>query len=186
MSANKIPLAALFAACLFAQGVQSASAQMPPTPREIAVTSHQDLLACYQSLGKNVELEAEYKWLIQQQPGDAVLHFNYACFLQHAGKTGLACAEYKKAANLQPSNVEFVGSYGQMALFLHQNMEAYNYLGRAMQMPGGEKYKNPFENVKVIIQNQAQQQMINKMNTQKGAGNGAVLGGKKHSDDDDD
>jgi len=184
---NKVPLplAALFAACICSQGIQPVSAQLPPTPRDIAVTCHQDLLACYQSLAKTPEQEVEYKWLIQQQPGDAVLHYNYACFLQHAGKTALAAGEYKKAATLQPSNVDFVGAYGQMALFLHQNMEAYNFLGRAMQMPGGEKYKNAFENVKVMIQNQQQQQMINKMNASKGGG-GATLGGKKHSDDDDD
>ncbi|MBS1990938.1 MAG: hypothetical protein JSS86_00990 [Cyanobacteria bacterium SZAS LIN-2] len=185
MSVNKIPLAALFAAALFSQTGLEAQAQLAPSSGSVAISAHEDLLACYQSLGKNAETEAEFRWLIQQAAGKAVLHFNYACFLQRAGKTGAAAVEYKKAATLEPSNIDYVGSYGQMALFQKNYMEAYNYLGRAMQMPGGEKYKAAVESCRTYIQQQQQQQMINQMN-KKNASGAAAAPGKKPRDDDDD
>jgi len=180
MSAKNMTLALTFALCLYGQGTAPALADSAPSPKAVANTSHEDLLICYQSLGKVAEQESEYKWLLQQNPGRAVLHFNYGSFLQHGNKATIALGEFKKAADLEPSNVVYVGTYGEMAFFLHHYMEAYSYLGRAMQMPGGEKYKNDFEAVKAIIQNQRQQEMLKPSNQGPNHSNN-----KPHSDDDD-
>jgi len=185
MSAYKIPLALSFALCLYGQGMAPALADPPPSPRAIANTSHEDLLICYQSLGKRTEQEAEHKWLVQQNPGRAELHFNYGYFLQHGNNNTLAAHEYKKAADLEPSSVTYVGTYGEMALFLHHYPEAYNYLGRAVQMPGGEKYKNAFEGGKVLLQNQRQQEALQQGHPKLKPG-APPAGGSKHHDDDDD
>jgi len=183
MSAKNMTLALTFALCLYGQGTAPALADSAPSPKAVANTSHEDLLICYQSLGKNAEQEGEYKWLLQQNPGRAELHFNYGNFLQRGKNNILSASEYKKAADLEPSHVIYVGTYGEMAYFLHRYMEAYSYLGRAVQMPGGEKYKNSFESLKIIIQNQRQQEALKQMNQPKNTSPG---GSAKPRDDDDD
>jgi len=170
---------------LVSGGARPALAQVPPSPAAQAYTIHDDLLKCYQSLGKPAETEAEFKWCLTQKPNNAVYHFNYAVFLQRAGKTAQAAAEYKKAAQYDGSNVDFVGSYGQMMLFLKNYQEAYNNLGRAIQMPGGEKYKSAFETAQQYLQRIQQQNQQRQMN-KPGAGPAAAPGKKRKDDDDDD
>jgi len=184
MSLKTISLAGvLIAPCLLM--AQSVQAQVPPSPASQAYTIHDDLLKCYQSLGKPAETESEFKWCLAQKPNNAVYHFNYAVFLQRAGRTGPAAIEYKKAAQYDGSNVDFVGSCGQMLLFQHNYQEAYNYLGRASQMPGGEKYKSAFDTARTYLQNIQQQNQLRAMN-KSGSGTATASVGKKHKDDDDD
>ncbi len=60
-------------------------------------TIHEDMLQCYHSLGRKVEEEAELKWLLAARPGNALLHYNYACLLRSFGRMAEATAEYKMA-----------------------------------------------------------------------------------------
>jgi tetratricopeptide (TPR) repeat protein len=172
----------LIASCVFAG--QSAQAQVPPSPAAQSYAIHDDLLKCYVALGKNAETEAEYKWLLAQRPSNAPYHFNYALFLQHAGRKAPAAAEYEKAATYDGSNPDFVGSAGQMFFFMGNYTKAYQYLGKAMQMPGGEKYKASCESCRTYLQNVANARAANQ--AAKAAPAGAAAGHSKPKDDDDD
>jgi tetratricopeptide (TPR) repeat protein len=185
MTVKKIPLAGLFASFVFLHGSQPVQAQVPPSPAAQAYAIHDDLLKCYVSLGKAGETETEYKWLLSQRPNNAAYHFNYALFLQHAGKKAPAAMEYEKAATYDGSNVDFVGSAGQMMLFMGNYTKAYQYLSKAMQMPGGDKYKSSAESARAYLQNAAQARLINQQ-LKAGATSGGAPGSKKAKDDDDD
>ena len=161
----------------------AASAQVPQSPATLAYTIHDDLLSCYSKLGKGPETEAEYRWLLTQKPGNGPYHFNYALFLQRAGKNAAALVEYKKAAGIDSSNVDAVGACGQMMLFLRDYRGAYGYLMRAVGLPGGDKYKGSLDTCRQYIQSQDQQRAIQ---AAPKSGAGATAGGKKPKDDDDD
>jgi tetratricopeptide (TPR) repeat protein len=186
MTVKNIPLAVLFASFAFWYGAQSAQAQVAPSPTAQLYAIHDDLLKCYVGLGKSVETETEYKWLLAQRPSNAPYHFNYALFLQHAGRKGPAAVEYEKAAMYDGSNVDFVGSAGQMFFFMGQYTKAYQYLGKAMQMPGGDKYRASCESCRTYLQNIAQTR-ANAAQAKAGAaagGSGASKGKAKDDDDD--
>ena len=83
---EKIPLAALLASFAFAYASGQAEAQVPMSPGMQAIQIHDDLLHDYQSLGKNAEMEIEYKWLLNAKPSNAIYHYNYACYLKQMGR----------------------------------------------------------------------------------------------------
>ena len=182
---EKIPLALLLASIVCSQTVVVAEAQVPMSPGMQAVQIHDDLLNDYKNLGKNAEMEAEYKWLLNAKPGNAVYHYNYACFLKAAGRNGPALLEFKKAAQYDGSNVDFVGACGQMMLFAKDYNGAYQFLYRACGMPGGDKFKASLENAIKYKQYNDQQVQLRQQQRVAPAAAGAAAG-KKPKDDDDD
>jgi tetratricopeptide (TPR) repeat protein len=101
---------------------------------------HEDLLRCYQSRGLRQDTELEYRWLLAARPGNAMLHYNYACLLKISSRFADAAAEYEKAAQCNDTNCDYVGQCGQMFLYLKQYEKAQKYIDRASQLPGGDKY----------------------------------------------
>lgn len=181
MEGKNISLAVALVSCLIGSSTgaalgQGASAQ--------TFQIHQDMLKCYTAMGRSAEQEAEYKWLLAARPSDALLHYNYACLLKTQGKFPAAGVQYEKAAQFEGSNVDYVGQCGQMMYYLKQYMKAYQYLGKAMQMPGGEKYKGPFDNIRQLIQDMENRK--NQAPTKGPAKPGTGGDTKKHNDDDDD
>jgi len=184
MSDKNIPLAALIAAFVLMHFTQSAQAQAPSSPTTLAYNIHDDMLKGYQGLGKGAETEHEFQWLLVQKPGNALYHYNYAVFLRNAAKYGAALPEYEKAATYDGSNVDYVGQYGQMLFFMKNYKKAYQFLGKAVQMPGGEKYKPSFEACQKYLQDQAARDAIER--GRKPVKNpGGAPGAKKPQDDDD-
>ena len=120
---------------------QSAQAQVISSPAAEAYALHEDALKCNIEHGNSAETETEYKWLLAARPTNALMHYNYAVLLKDSNKKAAAAAEYEKAAVYDGSNADFVGSAGQMFFYLGNYTKAYQYLGKAVQMPGGEKYK---------------------------------------------
>jgi tetratricopeptide (TPR) repeat protein len=103
-------------------------------------STHEDLLKCYQSLGRRDDSENEYRWLISAKPANARLHYNYACFLKFSRRFSEAAAEYEKAAQCDKTNADYAGQCGQMFLYLQDNEKAKKYFDRATQESGGDKY----------------------------------------------
>jgi hypothetical protein len=66
-----------------------------------------------------------------------------------------------------------------------QYTKAYQYLAKAMQMPGGDKYKSSCESCRTYLQNMEQQKLI-KQQMKPGAGPGGGPNKGKPKDDDDD
>jgi tetratricopeptide (TPR) repeat protein len=183
MSDKKIPLAALIAAFVLMHFTQSTQAQAPYSPTTLAYNIQDDMLKCYQGLGKGAETEHEFQWLLSQKPGNALYHYNYAVFLRNEAKYATALPEYEKAAAYDGSNVDYVGQCGQMFFFMKNYKKAYQYLGKAVQMPGGEKYKASFEACQKYLQDQAvrvARQAIDRAKKQ-----GKKPGGAPGADDDD-
>jgi tetratricopeptide (TPR) repeat protein len=186
MKVKQISLSLLLAPCLFWSGAPSAQAQIAPSATAQTYTIHEDLLKCYHSIGKPVEEETEYKWLLNARPSNALLHYNYACLLKSNAKHAAAAAQYEKAAQYEGSNVDYVGQCGQMWFFLKNYTKAYQYLGKAMQMPGGDKYKGSFDSCREYLQQMAAataSRAAAKAGTKVSSGPG---GSKRPSDDDDD
>jgi tetratricopeptide (TPR) repeat protein len=186
MSVEKKCWTVLIAILAFLPLAQSARAQIPPNSTAQSYTIHEDLLKCYQGLGKQAETEVEFRWLLAARPNNALLHYNYGYLLKNAGKFIPASVEYEKAAMYEGSNVDYVGQCGQMFAFNKNYTKAYQYLGKAMQMPGGEKYKGSFDSIRDFlqtIQNQKAQAALNRAGGKPGASGSA---GKKPKDDDDD
>lgn len=157
-----------------------AQAQMPSASKKELI--HQSLLKCYEATHRNAEAEGEYAALIALKPSDPVFHYNYAVLLQRSGKKGVALLHYRKAAQLDPSNVDFHGVLGQMLLVNGDYNGAYNELGRSIQMPGGDRYKAAFENATRYKQ---QQDAARASQVQVKKGAAAATAAKKNSDDDD-
>ena len=157
-----------------------AQAQMPASAKKELI--HQSLLKCYEQTHRNAEAEGEYVALIAIKPSDPVFHYNYAVLLQRSGRKGPALMHYRKAAQLDPSNVDFHGVLGQMLLVNGDYNGAYNELGKAIQMPGGDRYKAAFENATRYKQ-QADANRAMAPTAKKGTAPGAAA--KKSSDDDD-
>lgn len=159
-----------------------ASAQMPSSNKKELI--HQSLLKCYEATHRNAEAEQEYVALLAIKPSDPVFHYNYAVLLQRSGRKGPAIAQYRRAAQLDPGNVDFHGVLGQMLLVNGDYTGAYNELGRAIQMPGGDRYKTAFESATRY----KQQQDMNRQSAapKKGGAAGAAAAKKKADDDDDD
>jgi Tfp pilus assembly protein PilF len=187
---DKVQRSAKVSALLIAFAVSgycgSAEAQMPMSPAAQVTQIHDDLLQDYQRLGKNVEMEGEYKWLLANKPTNAVYHYNYACFLKAAGRNGPALAEFKKAAQYDGSNVDFVGAAGQVMLGAKDYNGAYQYLYRACSMPGGDKFKASLDNAIKYKQYADQQAQIRAQQKAAPAAKSGAAGAKKSSDDDDD
>ena len=110
--------------------------------------------------------------------------YNYGCLLRSQQKNGPAFVQFEKAAQFEGSNVDYEGQAGQMAYNMKQFQKAYNYLGKAIQLPGGEKYKGAFDSVTAYLQSMAQQAAMAKTSKPK-AGGGATTGKPKTDDDDD-
>jgi tetratricopeptide (TPR) repeat protein len=162
-------------------GIPSAEAQFAMTGNRKEMI-HQSLLKCYTEMGRTAEMEGEYNILLAMKPTDSVLHFNYGRILQQANKKAPALAHYKKAAQYQPGNADFQGTLGQMLMYTGDYNGAYQALGRAIQIPGGDRYKPSYENaVKYMQQVQAQRAQM-----QQAAPAKAAPGAKKRSSDDDD
>lgn len=160
---------------------ESASAQLTMTGNRKEMI-HLSLLKCYTETGRTAEMEGEYNVLLGMKPTDSVLHFNYGRILQQAGKKGPALAHYRKAAQYQPGNADFQGTLGQMLMYSGDYNGAYQALGRAIQIPGGDRYKPGYESaVKYMQQVQAQRQQA-----QQAAPAKAAPGAKKRVSDDDD
>jgi tetratricopeptide (TPR) repeat protein len=183
---NKRALAAVFASCLLLVGVQSAWAQVAPSAASQTYGIHEDLLKCYLGLGRTAETEAEYRWLLAARPSTALLHYNYAVLLKNSGKKAPAAAEYEKAAMYEGSNVDYVGQAGQMLMYMGNYTKAYQYLGKAMQMPGGEKYKASCDGCRDYLQAQANAAASRAAlkGGPKGSSGGATKGKPKDDDDD--
>jgi len=164
-------------------GVQQASAQMGMSGSKKEMI-HMSLLKCYEGLGNTKGQAVEYVTLLAMRPSDGVLHYNYGQLLQTSGQKLPALAQFKAAAQYSPGNVEIQGTYGTMLLNAGRYQEAYNKLGAAMQMPGGEKYQAGFKAAQAYLQQQLQQRQINAQNA-PGPASKAGPGAKKHSDDDD-
>ncbi len=162
-------------------GVQQADAQAIGTSRK--ETIHLSLLKCYEQMGKTAEQGVEYQTLIRMRPNDGPLHYNYGHLLQTQGNKGAALAQFKAAAQYSPGNVNIQGTYGQMLLYAGDYQGAYNKLGAAMQMAGGEGYKAGFTAAQAYLQQQQQQRQLNQQNATPTSKPGA--GAKKHTDDDD-
>jgi tetratricopeptide (TPR) repeat protein len=176
----------LFLSCLLLASAQAAQGQIAPSAVSQQYTIHEDLLKCYHSIGKAAEEEAEYKWLLAARPSNALLHYNYAVLLKTAGKYPAASVQYEKAAQYEGSNVDYVGQCGQIFFYTKNYQKAYQYLGKAMQMPGGEKYKSSFDQVREYLQNiQLEIQRKQMMTPGGGKKGGPTLGPKKNDDDDD-
>lgn len=139
-----IAFAALMSGSISMQQAR-ADALMGDTPASRKEMIHTCLLECYSNL-RRPEAESEYAIVLQLKPQDAVLHYNYGVFLQKANKIGPAIAQYRLATKCDPGNVDFHGVLGQMLMYNKDFNGAYNELGRAIQMPGGEKYKPQYEN----------------------------------------
>jgi Tfp pilus assembly protein PilF len=159
--------------------VLPAQAQMPSSAKKELI--HQSLLKCYEATHRNAEAEGEYVALLAIKPSDPVFHYNYAVLLQRSGRKGPALMHYRKAAQLDPSNVDFHGVLGQMLLVNGDYGGAYNELGKAIQMPGGDRYKGAFENATRYKQ-QADANRMSAPTAKKGA---AAAAAKKNADDDD-
>jgi tetratricopeptide (TPR) repeat protein len=185
MTVEKIPLAALIASFVFLHGAHSAQAQVAPSPTAQTYYIHEDLLKCYLGLGRTAETEAEYRWLLAARPSTALLHYNYAVLLKNSGKKAPAAAEYEKAAMYEGSNVDYVGQAGQMLMYMGNYTKAYQYLGKAMQMPGGDKYKASCDACRDYLQNMANQKAIaGQLKNRTVAGSGPTKGKPKDDDDD--
>ncbi len=153
MKVKYISLAVLVIICILLSGAPAVNAQVPPSPVAQTYTIHEDLLKCYHNLGKAGEEEAEYKWLLTARPSTALLHYNYAVLLKSQNKYVPAGVQYEKAAQYEGSNVDYVGQCGQMFFYLKNYQKAYQYLGKAMQMPGGDKYNGSFDSCREYLQN---------------------------------
>src|ERR1700679_1104937 len=127
MSVKNILPSTLIFSCVLLLGGQPAQAQSPPAPTAQTYTIHEDLLKCYQGLGKQAETEAEYRWLLVARPSAAIYHYNYAVLLKNAGKKRAAVVEYEKAATFDGSNVDYVGQCGQMLMYMGNYTKAYQY-----------------------------------------------------------
>ncbi len=110
-----------------------------------------------------------------------------SCCCQQGGKQAAAGVQYEKAAQYEGYNVDYVGQCGQMFYYLKNFTKAYQYLGKAVQLPGGDKYKSSFDGIREYLQNQQQQQLIREQNKKKPGGGGPNKkpGPKKNDDDDD-
>jgi Tfp pilus assembly protein PilF len=185
MQTKTIYFSAMIVSCVFLRGGQPAAAQAAPAPSAQSYAIHEDLLKCYLGLGRTAETEAEYRWLLQARPSTAILHYNYAVLLKNSGKSAAAAAEYEKAAQYDGSNVDYVGQCGQMLFYLKQYTKAYQYLGKAVQMPGGDRYKGACDQLRQYMQDELNRKPppgINKPGAKPGGG---PIKGKPKDDDDD-
>ena len=67
-----------------------------------------ELAASLEKGGRLAEAEASYRKLIQEQPTDAVTHFNLACFLRRHGRLEEALQEHQAALNFRIEQPEEV------------------------------------------------------------------------------
>ncbi len=176
----KVTTAVTLLALALSLAVEQAHAQIGTSRKE---QIHLSLLKCYEQMGKTAEQGQEYAVLLAMRPQDGALHYNYGHLLQTLGNKKGALAQFKAAAQYSPGNVDIQGTYGQMLLYAGDYQGAYNKLGAAMQMAGGERYKAGFTAAQQYLQQQQQQRLINQQNAPGPASKGP--GAKKHTDEDD-
>lgn len=146
------------------------------------VIIHRSLLKCYESTMRTAETGAEYAKLITLAPGDGVLQYNYACFLEKANNVKGAIPHYQAAARLDPaSSSQAHAQLGRIYMNMKNYQQALNEYSRA-----GAAYQPQVTQLQAYMQSLQQQRMIQQQQLQNGVKpGGAKLQPKKNSDDDD-
>jgi cytochrome c-type biogenesis protein CcmH/NrfG len=93
-------------------------------------TIHRCLLKIYQAQ-QSPEVAGEFSALLAIKPGDAQLHYEYGGFLLRSGNVAGGIAQFRKAAQLQPSNADFQGYLGQALMSTKDYDGAVTALRRA-------------------------------------------------------
>lgn len=155
---------------------QAAFAQFGDTRK---VTIHKSLLKCYEGTNRLAETGAEYATLVQLAPSDGVLRYNYGFYLDKAGKSNLAVAQYQAAARLDPTNIQAHVNLAKIYMNQKNYQAALNEYSRC-----GSQYQAQIDQLQKYMQSVAQQRAAAQMAAPTKGGTKAAP--KKSNNDDDD
>lgn len=156
---------------------------------------HGCLLKIYLDQKKRPQALSEYAIMVGMKPTDPRLRYSYGVYILQGNTSAdfnAALVQLQKAAELDPTNPDIWGTMGALYLKLKNPTKALEMYGKAIQNGGGEKYKKPWQDVQLYIQQmkqveqqkkqQAQQKKLQEQQKKQQNPDGT----KKNSDDDDD
>lgn len=117
---------------------------------------HRCLITIYKSKNMIPQACEEYSALINLDPKDAQMRFEYGAYLHKMGKVKEAIVQYRKAADFNPANPDYQGAVGDALVSLKDYSGALAYYQKA-----GPKFAGKLSTTSAYVQ---QLRQINQYN----------------------
>ncbi len=119
---------------------------------------HRCLIQIYKSKNMVPQASEEYAALVNLDPKDAQIRFEYGAYLHKMGRVKEAIVQYRKAADFNPSNPDYQGAVGDALVSLKDYSGAVAYYQKA-----GPKFAGKLSTTAAYVQ---QLRQINQYNAE--------------------